>query len=101
MASYDELNAFAAADGGFRQRVRVACIVAAHTIAGEAQSVSNHNARIKWASAVMASPDAESQRMLWFVLAANRASTMAQIQGATDAQIQSAVNAAVDLFAQG
>lgn len=101
MATYDELNSFASADGGFKTRVRVACIVAAHAISGEANSVGNHNNRMKWASAVMANPDGESTRMLWFVLAANKASTIAQIQAATDAQIQLAVNGAVDLFAQG
>lgn len=101
MATYDELNAFMSADAGFKTRVRVACIVAAHTIAGEAAGTTNHTNRLKWAASVMANPDAESTRMMWFVLAANKSSTIGQIQGATDAQIQTAVNNAVDLFAQG
>jgi hypothetical protein len=101
MATYAELNDLAGADAGLRQRVRVACIVAAHAIAGEIDTTPNHANRLKWASSVMANPEAESVRMLWFALAANKAADVATIQAVTDAQIQTAVDGAVDLFAQG
>lgn len=39
--------------------------------------------RLKWAAAVMANHEAESVRMLWFALAANKAADVAAIQGVT------------------
>jgi hypothetical protein len=54
---------------------------------------------MEWARSVLQGPDAEAQRMLWAVLAQNRAFTQAQITGADDATVQGAVNAAIDLLA--
>jgi hypothetical protein len=101
MATYAELIDLAANDAGLRQRVRFACIVAAHTIAGELDTVPNHANRLKWAASVMSGGEAEAVKMLWFLFAANKAASTATILAATDATIQAAVDGAVNLFAQG
>lgn len=100
MATYDELL-LAAENGTLRNRIRVACVVAAEAIRTELTSVTNHANRLVWAKAVFANPQYEAERMLWAVLAQNRTATLAQITGANDATIQTAVNAAVDVFATG
>lgn len=101
MATYAELsNVAKTGDGVLRSRVQFACIVAAHAIASESDATPNHVNRLKWAKAVMADPELEAKRMLWFALAANKAATLAQIDAATDASIQTIVDAAVNLFAQ-
>lgn len=98
MATYTELD-LVAEDATFRDRVKVACIVAAESIRTEAPATPNNAARVQWARAVLLAPDREATRMVWAVLAQNRAATLAQITGATDAQIQTAVDGAVNLFA--
>jgi hypothetical protein len=100
MATYDELL-LASEDASLNKRIRVACIIAAETIRTELGSVTNHTNRMLWAKNVFANPVSECDRMLWAVLAQNKAATLAQITGATDATIQTAVNAAVDVFATG
>lgn len=100
MATYDELL-LASEDANLNKRIRVACIVAAEVVRTELSSVTNHANRLTWAKAVFADPGAEAKRMLWAVLAQNRALTLAQLTGASDAAIQTAVNAAVDVFATG
>lgn len=102
MATYQELAGIATtSDGVLRSRVQFACIVAAHAVAGESDATVNHANRLKWAAAVMADPERESQRMLWFALAANKDATLPQIAAATDVALQATVDAAVNLFAQG
>lgn len=97
MATYDECLQ-AIEDSGLRRKVRVACAVAADTIRAEGTGVTNHTARLAWAKLVFANPEAQTPAMLWAVVIQNRASTFAQIVGATDAQVQTAVNAAVDVL---
>lgn len=98
MATYTELKLISA-DATFIDRIQVACIVAAEQIRLEAPATANHDARLSWAKGVLLSPSKEAARMIWAVLAQNRAATLAQITGATDAQLQSAVDGAVNLFA--
>lgn len=98
MATYTELD-LVAEDSTFRDRVKVACIVAAEAIRTELPATPNHDARVTWARGVLFAPDKEASRMVWAVLAQNRAATLAQITGATDTQLQNAVDAAVNLFA--
>lgn len=98
MATYAELLT-ASADAGLKDKIRVACVVAAETVRGEASNVANHTERLKWAKQVFASPENESNRMIWAVLAQNRTATLAQITGASDATVQSAVDVAVNVFA--
>lgn len=98
MATYDELLVISE-NGPFKNRVKVACIVAAEIVRSESTSVTNHAARVVWAKKVFENPEYEAIRMLWAVLAQNRAATPAQILSATDALIQTAVNDAVNVFA--
>lgn len=98
MATYAELLT-AANDTALNDKIRVACVVAAEQVRGESAATPNHVERLKWARTVFSSPSSEAQRMLWAVLAQNRAATLAQITGASDAAVQTAVDAAVDVFA--
>jgi hypothetical protein len=98
MATYAELLT-AAGNDALRQKVRVACIIAAEKVRTELGTVTNHAGRLAWAKAVFANPEAEGNRMIWAVLAQNVAATSAAILGATDALVQTAVDAAVDVFA--
>jgi hypothetical protein len=100
MATYDELL-LAAEDSGLNKRIRVACVIAADAICNELTSVTNHPNRMLWAKSVFQNPVAESQRMLWAVLAQNKSATLVSITGASDAVVQTAVNLAVDRFATG
>lgn len=96
--TYTELYTLTS-DSALRNRVTVACLVAAETIRGESAATPNHAARALWAGEVFANPTAEGTRMFPAVLAANVAFTVAQVQGASDAALQTAVNNAVNLFA--
>lgn len=100
MATFDELL-LAAENPSLRNRVRVACIVAAEAIRSEAGATPNHANRLIWAKAVFKNPVTESEPMLWAVLAQNRALTLAQITGATDASLLTAVTTEIDVLAQG
>jgi hypothetical protein len=84
-----------------RNRVSVACIVAAEAVRGEDVGTTNHTNRMLWAKAAFNNPDAISRQMLMALLAAEKDSTSAAIMAATDAAIQARVNAAVDVFADG
>lgn len=100
MATYDELlQAFN--DDSLNRKVRFACVVAAEVVRTEAQATPNHVNRLLWAKIAYQNPDAVAKSMMWALLAQNRASTPAQILGATDNVVQNAVNAAVDVFATG
>lgn len=101
MATYAELLSIASTSAGeaLRARIRVAVVVAADVVRLEPTATANHASRMVWARSAVSNPDAEAQRMLWAVLAQNRAFTVAQITGADDATVQTAVNAAVDLLA--
>lgn len=99
MATYSELYQLAQTDSALRSRATVAVVVAADTIRTEAGATPNHANRILWAVDALARPGYWGERMLWAALAQNRASTVAQIQGATDAALQAAINNVIDLFA--
>jgi hypothetical protein len=101
MATYAELLTIASSSVGdaLRARIRVAVVVAADVVRAENTGTANHASRMIWARQVLQSPDTEAQRMLWAVLAQNRAFTLAQITAADDATVQTAVNAAIDLLA--
>jgi hypothetical protein len=100
MATYAELFDLKS-NTAFKNKIAVACIVAAEAIRNELTSVANHANRLVWAASVFKTPEVESERMLWAVLAANKSATTAQITGATDATIQTAVDNAVNVFAVG
>jgi hypothetical protein len=98
MATYAELLT-ASANDTLRQKVRVACAIAAEKVRTEGSAVTNHTARMVWAKSVYANPEAEGVRMVWAVLAQNSAATFTALISASDATVQSAVDAAVDVFA--
>lgn len=100
MATYTELYGLHN-DSSLRNRVMVACIVAAETITDELDTVPNHANRVLWAASVFANPTAEAKRMFMAVLAANKDQSVSAVQGASDAQIQTNVDDHIDLFATG
>lgn len=99
MATYAELLTIATTSDVFRQKVRVACVIAAEAVRTELGTVTNHALRLVWAKAVFANPEAEGNRMVWAVLAQNAAFTAAQLTGASDATVLNAVMTAIDVFA--
>lgn len=88
-------------DSELKNRVVVACVVAAEVVMDEIDTTPNHANRLLWAASVLAGPQAEATRMFWALLAANKDMTVENIQAATDAQIQGEVAAHIDLFAVG
>jgi len=82
-------------------KVAVACIVAAEMIHDEDPGTANHANRLIWAAGALANPLAEATRMYWALLAANKDSSVATIEAASDAIIQAEVEAHIDLFATG
>lgn len=100
MATYTELFGLHN-NSELRNKVVVACIVAAESIRNEADTTANHTNRLIWAAGVFANPMGEANRMYWALLAGNKDATIQQIQDASDAAIQAKVEAAVDLFATG
>lgn len=97
MATYPELLLLSE-DPVLKNKVKVACVLAAEVVRLEAVGTTNHAARLLWAKSVYKDPGSVTFQMLWAVLAQNAAATVTAIQTATDATIQTAVNAAVDVF---
>lgn len=100
MATYDELLS-AAGNTGLLNKVRMACVVSATAIMLEVAGTTNHANRLLWAKSVFSDTAAAGAKMMWPVLAQNKAFTLAQIVGADDATVQTAVDAAVNVFANG
>ena len=100
MATYEELHGLHN-NSMQRNKVIVACVVAAETIMAESDVTPNHANRLLWAASVFTSLEAEANRMFWAVIAANADATLAQIEGATDSTIQTNIDEHVDLFATG
>lgn len=103
MATYAELLTIARTEIGapLRDKILVSVIVACDIIRLEAPATANHANRLIWTQNALRSPGVEAERLLWAVLAQNRAFPLAQITGADDTTVQTAVNAAIDLIAQG
>jgi hypothetical protein len=100
MATYTELRTLIN-DSTLKDKVAIACLIAAETIRTEDVGTTNHANRVKWAKKVLIDPDGNADDMLRALLAQNAAATVATITSATDATIQTAVNAAVNIFADG
>lgn len=95
MATYTELfNLHGNSD--LRNKVQVACVIAATAIKDETPSVAD---RIAWANEVLNSPARAAEKVLHAVLAQAKDLTAAQITSAADAGIQTYVNGVVDLLA--
>ena len=100
MATYAELLT-AAGDTSLLNKIRVAVVVAATNIMIEVDTTPLHSSRLVWAKQVFSDPATAAVRMMWPVLAQNRAFTYAQIIGADDATVQGAVDGAINVFANG
>lgn len=98
MATYAELRT-ASESPALLIQVKVACIIAADTVSLESAATPLHAERLLWAKRVYENPDTMAQRMVWAVLAKNKAATPAQIAAATDAAVQTNVDAAVNVLA--
>ena len=100
MATYAEIFNIQSNDS-LKNKVAIACIVAAEAIRLEAPATPNNVNRLLWAKEVFRDPKLAAESMMWAVLAANNGLTVAQIEGATDAAIQSKIDDAVNIFATG
>jgi hypothetical protein len=100
MATYEQLRSLFG-NSILRNRMEVACVLAAEEIRTEDAETGNHTNRIQWAKATFAAPRAAATEMITAVVAANATLSAEAIAGATDAQIQAQVDAAVDIFADG
>jgi hypothetical protein len=101
MATYAELDQ-ESRDGTLFTKIKVACFIAANTIAAEAGATTNHANRLLWAKQVYQDPEREAQAVCcgpsWPRI---RRQLLPRSKAATDAQVQTAVNGAVDVFANG
>ena len=100
MATYDELRQLMDSND-LRNKIEVACIIAAETIRVEDPETTNHANRLVWGKAAFSNPRTASEQMRRALLAANKDLTVTQITEASDAAIQARVDAAVDVFADG
>lgn len=97
MASYQELYDLRS-DSTLRNKVAVAVAVKAQTLLDGASPTAG---QVAWANNAISNPVGKADTLMNYVLAANKALTVAQITGATDAAIQSNVNSAVDKLIAG
>ena len=100
MATYQELYTIRNHQA-LLERTAIAITIAAAAIRDEDSGTANHANRLIWAKEALQGPLSMAERMIFLLLADNKAFTVAQITGATDASLQTAVNAAVNLMAQG
>lgn len=97
MTTYAEIFSLSQ-NGPLRDRIGVACMVAADAIRTEAPATTNNAARLIWARKAMENPTNVADAMLRAALIQNIGLTQAQILSATDAALQTAVNAAVNMM---
>ena len=97
MATYAELFALSQS-GSLRDRVSIACMIAAEKIRVEPVATINNAARRVWARRVLEVPEMTAMTALRAVLAQNAGSSVAVITAASDAVLQTAIDAAVDLL---
>lgn len=97
MATYTELYNLRS-DSALRNKVAVACVVKAQGYLDEATPTTNE---VAWANATINSPITMADKILNYVLAANKSATTSQITTASDAAIQTNVDAAVNALVTG
>lgn len=100
MATYTEIYELCN-NSALRNKVTVACLMAAQAVMIELDTVGNHANRLLWAKFTFSEPQGMGQKMLMSALAANAALTVAQITAASDVAILATVQAAINLFATG
>lgn len=98
MATYTELYDLRN-NSALKNKVLIACLIAADAIRSELDTVANHANRLVWAKSVFMSPDSEADRMMLALIAQNQAAAVGAITGAADTAILTAVNNAVNVFA--
>lgn len=97
MATYSELLELSQ-DASLIGRITAAVAVSAEAIRTESGDVEGHNQRMFWAKQALINPEGEARKIIWLILAQNRAFGVEQIQSASDEAIQNAVNGALVLF---
>ena len=97
MATYAELYDLRS-DDELKNKIVVAVAVKAQTIL---ELASPTTAQVTWASEAIDGPIQKATSLMNYVLAANKALTVAQIQAAADTAVQTNVDAAVDKIITG
>lgn len=100
MATYTELFELGS-NSVLRNKITVACLVAAQAVMVESVDTANHANRLLWAKDVFTDPMGAGQKMLMAALAANSGLSVAQITGASDAALLTVVQNAINVFAIG
>lgn len=97
MATYQQLYEAVEQAGPVINRCVVAVAVAAQAVLSEADTVTNHAARLTWARAALADPKGMTNKMA-YALASD---SVVSVKGATatDADLLAAVNNLVNAFA--
>lgn len=86
-------------DSALQNRITQACVIAAQEVVAEAEATVNHANRVKWAVAVLTSPDSCGAIMLRLLVAKFNAMTITQLTGAADSSLLNAVKESVNTFA--
>ncbi len=97
MATYQELYDLRT-NSDLRNKVAVAVIVKAQSLLDAATPTADE---VTWANDAITNPVGKANQLLNYVLAVNKASTPANITGATDSAIQTNVDSAVDAIITG
>jgi hypothetical protein len=84
--------------GPLRDKVAVSITIKAQVLLALANPTE---AQVVWAKTALAAPTGMADQLIHYVLAANKAATVAQIQSADDATVQTNVDAAVDKIIAG
>jgi hypothetical protein len=92
MATYLELKSLFG-NGPLRDKMEVALCDKARAILAEA---TPNAGRLAWVETVLSNTAAEAERVLKYVLAANKGLTTTQIMAAIDATLQTQVDTAID-----
>ena len=100
MAEHIELRQLFS-DGDLKNKVEVACVIAAGKIRIEDAGVDNHANRLVWARRVFDGPHDIRDPMLMVLLADNSEVSIEVIRAVSREALQSLVDGAVDFFADG
>ena len=98
MATYAELFDLKSSAFVLRNKVIVAVTVKAQTILDLATPTDN---QVAWAANAISDPVRFADKIMLYVLAANKSATTSQISGASDSTVQTNVDAAVDKMIAG
>lgn len=100
MATYNELRGLFNHDG-LRNKIEVACVIAAEAIRTEDAGTDNHANRLTWAKQAFSNPSSIRDEMLMALLAANKDAAPETITAVSDSTLQTLIDAAVNVFADG